>query len=199
VHKATIVPRGNALGMVMQLPEKDEVSVSRKQLLAKLDVAMGGRVAEELIFGEGEVTTGASSDLAAATRLARDMVTKYGMSASVGLTSQNYHDDGRSISSETRAAIESEVKTLLEAAYKRAAAVLRTHEAELHALAAQLLAEESLSGAQITEIIAAHKAGKPGAAKKPQSSVADAASAASAAAASAAAKLRSAGGQAAQV
>jgi ATP-dependent metalloprotease len=110
VHKATIVPRGNALGMVMQLPEKDEVSVSRKQLLAKLDVAMGGRVAEELIFGEGEVTTGASSDLAAATRLARDMVTKYGMSSAVGLTSQNYNDDGRSISSETRAAIETEVR-----------------------------------------------------------------------------------------
>jgi ATP-dependent metalloprotease len=198
VHKATIVPRGNALGMVMQLPEKDEVSVSRKQLLAKLDVAMGGRVAEELIFGEGEVTTGASSDLAAATRLARDMVTKYGMSSAVGLTSQNYNDDGRSISSETRAAIETEVKKLLDDAYKRAATVLRTHEAELHALAARLLAEESLSGVQIAELIAAHKAGKPtgAAANKGKSTVADAASAA---AATAAAGLRKAAGQAAQV
>lgn len=78
MHKATIVPRGMALGMVTQLPEKDELSVSRKQLLAKLDVCMGGRVAEELIFGDAEVTTGASSDLQQATRLARDMVTKYG-------------------------------------------------------------------------------------------------------------------------
>jgi len=68
VHKATIVPRGQALGMVMQLPEKDQTSISRKQLLARLDVAMGGRVAEELIFGEQEVTTGASSDLQHATR-----------------------------------------------------------------------------------------------------------------------------------
>jgi ATP-dependent metalloprotease len=196
VHKATIVPRGNALGMVMQLPEKDELSVSRKQLLAKLDVAMGGRVAEELIFGAAEITTGASSDLAAATRLARDMVTKYGMSASVGLVSQNYDDDGRSISSETRAAIETEVKTLLEAAYARAADVLRTHEAELHEVAARLLAEESLSGVQISALIAAHASGKApaaggakaaAAAKTTGAAVAGAASAAGAAAASAAA------------
>lgn len=74
VHKATIVPRGSALGMVTQLPSNDETSVSKKQLLARLDVCMGGRVAEELIFGQDHVTTGASSDLNTATELAQYMV-----------------------------------------------------------------------------------------------------------------------------
>jgi ATP-dependent metalloprotease len=200
VHKATIVPRGQALGMVMQLPEKDELSVSRRQLLAKLDVCMGGRVAEELIFGEGEVTTGASSDLQQATRLARDMVTKYGMGTSAGLVSQSYDDEGRSMSSETRAAIESEVKGLLEAAYKRAAGLLRAHDKELHALAARLLAEETLSGAQINELIVAHGGKLPASAAASATAVAagkmgavaGAASAASNAAGAAAAGLRKA-------
>ena len=84
VHKATIVPRGNALGMVTQLPDKDETSITRKQLLARLDVCMGGRVAEELIFGKDEVTTGALSDLQQATRLATYMVGEVGLSALVG-------------------------------------------------------------------------------------------------------------------
>ena len=80
VHKATIMPRGQALGMVMQLPEKDDKSMTRRQLLAMLDVCMGGRVAEELIFGGDDVTTGASHDLSSATRIAKAMVTQYGFS-----------------------------------------------------------------------------------------------------------------------
>ena len=100
VHKATIVPRGHALGMVMQLPDKDELNLTRKQLLAMLDVTMGGRVAEELIFGKDEITTGASSDLQQATRLAREMITKYGFSQTIGLASQEYNQGG--LSSETR-------------------------------------------------------------------------------------------------
>ncbi|KAL8130460.1 hypothetical protein V2J09_019615 [Rumex salicifolius] len=154
VHKATIVPRGMALGMVMQLPEKDETSVSRKQMLARLDICMGGRVAEELIFGESEVTSGASSDLSQATKLARAMVTKYGMSKEVGFVSLNYDDDGKSMSTETRLLIENEVKELLERAYNNAKSILTTHENELHELAKALLENETLTGTQIKSLLA---------------------------------------------
>lgn len=162
VHKATVVPRGMALGMVMQLPETDdETSVSRRQLLAKLDVAMGGRVAEEIIFGEANVTTGASSDLDHATRLARAMVTKYGMSDKIGQVAISYEDSG--LSSETRALVEAEVKRLVTAAYDRANKVLKAHEAELHALATELLDKETLSGSQIKELVGrVHSSGKAG-------------------------------------
>ncbi|CAD6231149.1 unnamed protein product [Miscanthus lutarioriparius] len=154
VHKATIVPRGMALGMVAQLPDKDQTSVSRKQMLAKLDVCMGGRVAEELIFGDTEVTSGASSDFQQATAMARAMVTKYGMSKQVGLVSYNYEDDGKSLSSETRLVIEQEVKNFLENAYNNAKTILTKHNKELHALANALLEHETLTGAQITNILA---------------------------------------------
>ena len=158
VHKATVVPRGMALGMVMQLPESDdETSVTRKQLLAKLDVAMGGRAAEELIFGAADVTTGASSDLEQATRLARAMVTKYGMSDLVGQVAIGYEDlaTGK-ISSETRALVESEVKKLLTAAHQRAVGILKAHEKELHTLAKELIEKETLSGRQIVELVGIH-------------------------------------------
>ncbi|GAU31317.1 hypothetical protein TSUD_315260 [Trifolium subterraneum] len=167
VHKATIVPRGVALGMVSQLPDKDQTSHSRKQMLAKLDVWMGGRVAEELIFGESGVTSGASSDLTKATNLARQMVTKYGMSAEVGPVIHNYHDNGRSMSSETRLLIEKEVKNLLERAYNNAKIILTTHKKELHALANALLEHETLTGSQIKDLLAKVKS-RP---KQPQSFV----------------------------
>ncbi|KAG5098739.1 hypothetical protein JHK82_048593 [Glycine max] len=154
VHKATIVPRGMALGMVTQLPDQDQTSVSRKQMLARLDVCMGGRVAEELIFGENEVTSGASSDLRQATSLAREMVTKYGMGNEVGLVTHDYKDDGRSMSSETRLLIEKEVKQFLERAYNNAKTILTTHNKELHALANALLEHETLSGTQIKTLLA---------------------------------------------
>ncbi|KAF3571684.1 hypothetical protein F2Q69_00062580 [Brassica cretica] len=154
VHKATIVPRGMALGMVSQLPDKDETSISRKQMLARLDVCMGGRVAEELIFGESEVTSGASSDLEQATKLARAMVTKFGMSKEVGLVTHNYDDNGKSMSTETRLLIEREVKLLLEKAYNNAKTILTVYNKELHALANALLRNETLSGKQIKELLA---------------------------------------------
>ncbi|XP_057480655.1 ATP-dependent zinc metalloprotease FTSH 4, mitochondrial-like isoform X1 [Actinidia eriantha] len=154
VHKATIVPRGMSLGMVAQLPDKDETSISRKQMLARLDVCMGGRVAEELIFGENEVTSGASSDLQQATKLARAMVTKYGMSKQVGVVTHNYDDNGKSMSTETRLLIEKEVKEFLERAYNNAKTILTTHSKELHALANALLEHETLTGSQIKALLA---------------------------------------------
>ncbi|WIA14883.1 hypothetical protein OEZ85_001600 [Tetradesmus obliquus] len=160
VHKATIVPRGMALGMVTQLPDEDQTSMSRKQMLARLDVCMGGRVAEELIFGEDDVTSGASSDLKQATALARAMVTKYGMSNKVGQVSLDYEDDGRSMSSETRALVEEEVRRLLTTSYARARAILDSHAGELHALADELLDKETLSGEQIRGIMAQVNSGQ---------------------------------------
>ena len=150
IHKATIVPRGQSLGMVMQLPEKDELNLTKKQLLAMLDVTMGGRVAEELIFGADEVTTGASSDLRQATRLAREMVTKYGFSERVGLSSTDYGDYG--LSHDTRTVIEEEVKRMLDEANARAAALLRRREKELHMLAKTLLDRETLNGAELRRL-----------------------------------------------
>ncbi|XP_065850234.1 ATP-dependent zinc metalloprotease FTSH 4, mitochondrial [Euphorbia lathyris] len=154
VHKATIVPRGMALGMVAQLPDKDQTSISRKQMLARLDVCMGGRVAEELIFGESEVTSGASSDLKQATKLARAMVTKYGMSREVGVVAHDYDDNGKSMSTETRLLIENEVKNLLDRAYNNAKRILTTYSKEHHALANALLEHETLSGSQIKTLLA---------------------------------------------
>ena len=152
IHKATITPRGSSLGMVMQLPEKDELNLTKKQLLAMLDVTMGGRVAEELIFGADQVTTGASSDLRQATRLAREMVTKYGFGqhSNVGLASTDYGDYG--LSHETRKQIEEEVRRMLDDAYKRANELLKHHEKDLHMLAAELLDKESLTGAELRQL-----------------------------------------------
>ncbi|KAM7256507.1 hypothetical protein ACFE04_012248 [Oxalis oulophora] len=203
VHKATIVPRGMSLGMVSQLPDKDETSISRKQMLARLDVCMGGRVAEELIFGENEVTSGASSDLQQATKLARAMVTKYGMSKEVGFVTHNYDDQGRSLSTETRLLIEKEVKSFLERAYNNAKTILTTHSKELHALAHALLEHETLSGVQIKNLLGQvsspeqpqklrqlEKIGNSQSNPAPPPSAASAASSAAAAAANAAAKAK---------
>lgn len=153
IHKATIVPRGMALGMVVQLPSKDSSSATRKQMLAKLAIAMGGRVAEELIFGEKEVTSGASSDFKMATMIAREMVTKYGMSKVVGPVANS----NASMSMETKLLVETEVKELLERAYEDARNILITHEGELHMLAKALLERETLTATEIEELLAQGK------------------------------------------
>lgn len=145
VRNTTIMPRGQALGMVAQLPDKDMTSMSKAQMLAKLTVCMGGRAAEELIFGEGKVTSGASSDFQQATELAEAMVTQYGMSERLGRVVYNKERE----SGETRALIEREVRQLLDRAYEQAMAILKDHQSELHRLATALLEHETLTGAQV--------------------------------------------------
>lgn len=154
IHKATIVPRGSALGMVAQLPEKDELNWSKSQLLARLDVAMGGRVAEEIIFGKENITTGAASDMESSTRLARAMVTMYGMSEKVGML--QIKDDDKS-SPELQALIENEVKQLLKESYDRAKSLLQAHSKEHNRLAEALLKYETLDLQEIKQVIQGKK------------------------------------------
>ncbi|WVY92306.1 hypothetical protein V8G54_037820 [Vigna mungo] len=152
VHKATIVPNATSLGRVRQLPDDDKLSVSRKEILAWVDVCMAGWAAEELIFGE--VSSTVSFELKQATRWARMMVTKYGMGNEVGPVTHEYNDKGRSMSSETRLLIEKEVKQLVERGYNNAKTILTTHSKEHHALANALLEHETLTGTQIKTLLA---------------------------------------------
>lgn len=145
LHKATIMPRGQALGMVAQLPKKDMTSMSKAQMVAKLVVCMGGRAAEELIFGAERVTSGASSDFQQATELAEAMVTQYGMTDEMGLVMYNKEKE----SGETRAAIERQVRRLIDHAFSQAKEILRAHEKELHRLADALLEHETLTSDQV--------------------------------------------------
>uniref|UniRef100_A0ACD5VMC7 Uncharacterized protein n=1 Tax=Avena sativa TaxID=4498 RepID=A0ACD5VMC7_AVESA len=148
IHKATILPRGSALGMVTQLPSQDETSISKKQLLARLDVCMGGRVAEELIFGEENVTTGARNDLHTATELAQYMVSNCGMSDAIGPV----HVRERP-SADMQSRIDEEVVKLLREAYERVTRLLKKHEKQLHALANALLERETLNADEINKVV----------------------------------------------
>ena len=171
VHKATIIPRGRALGMVMQLPEGDRLSMHYTQMTSRLAVMMGGRVAEELTFGKDNVTSGASSDIQAATQLARNMVTRWGYSDEVGLVAYGDNQEEvflghsvqrtQNISEETARKIDSEVKRLVEEGYKTAKRVI-TEKAEDHKrLAEALLEYETLSGEEITKVLRGEKLDRP--------------------------------------
>lgn len=163
IHKATIIPRGRALGMVMRLPEGDRISMSRSKLLADLRVAMGGRLAEELIFGAGKVTTGASSDIKMATEIARRMVTEWGMSDRLGF--QTYgeqqqevflgHSLGnrKQLSERTAEIIDEEVQKIIDTCYKEAEEMLSKNLEKLHLLATTLLELETLSGDEIKSLL----------------------------------------------
>mmetsp|Transcript_31154 Transcript_31154/g.67076 ORF Transcript_31154/g.67076 Transcript_31154/m.67076 type:complete len:188 (-) Transcript_31154:48-611(-) len=157
------MPRGSALGMVTQLPDKDETSVSKEQLLAKLDVCMGGRVAEEMIFGENKVTTGARSDLQQATSLARHMVAECGMSSAVGPI---YISDIRSQSPQMQKEIDREVVTLLKDAEARVRTLLQFRVKELDQLAKALVERETLNQVQIKTLLGLKQEEAPGGIKE---------------------------------
>ncbi|XP_054876902.1 ATP-dependent zinc metalloprotease YME1L1-like isoform X2 [Poeciliopsis prolifica] len=150
INKATIMPRGPTLGHVSMLPENDRWSETRAQLLAQMDVSMGGRVAEELIFGDENVTTGASSDFDGATQIAKLMVTRFGMSDKLGV--MTYKDITKQ-SPETQAAIEHEVRVLLKESYDRAKNILKTYSKEHKKLADALLTYETLDAKEIQTVL----------------------------------------------
>ncbi len=163
VHKATIIPRGRALGMVMRLPERDQISVTREKLQADLAVAMGGRIAEELIFGHGKVTSGASSDISMATKMAKAMVTRWGMSDKLGPLAYAENEEevflGHSVtrqqnmSEETQRVIDAEVRRIVDEGYDTARQILTDDIDELHIIAKGLLEYETLSGDEIKGLL----------------------------------------------
>jgi len=146
--------------MVSYLPEKDQMNLSRQQILAHLDILMGGRVAEEVIFGRDQVTTGASSDLQQATNMARAMITQYGMSSTLG---PMYYPQRELdvLSPATREAVEKEVKELLSTAEGNAKRILTENKEQLHRLAQGLLKYETLSKGQIDDLLAGKEIGLP--------------------------------------
>ena len=163
VHKATIIPRGRALGMVMRLPERDQVSVTREKLMADLAVAMGGRIAEEVIFGDDKVTSGASQDIKMATQIAKAMVTQFGMSEKLGPLAYADNEEevflGHSVtrtqnlSDETQKLVDEEVHRLVDTGYETANRIINEHLDQLHIIAKGLLEYETLSGDEIKDLI----------------------------------------------
>ncbi|MAZ33702.1 MULTISPECIES: ATP-dependent zinc metalloprotease FtsH [Thalassospira] len=172
IHKATIIPRGRALGMVMRLPERDQVSKSYEQLISDLAVAMGGRVAEEIIFGKDKVTTGASSDINMVTQYARKMVTEWGFSDKLG--NVKYVDNQeevflghsvaqhKNVSEKTAQLIDEEVRRYSDEAYTFAKRVLTEHLDDLHVLAKGLLEYETLSGKEIEALLRGEEINRSG-------------------------------------
>ena len=157
IHKATIIPRGRALGMVQSLPERDQISQSYKEMIAHLAMAMGGRVAEEIVFGKENVTSGAAADIQQATKMARAMVTQLGFSPKLGRMA---YDDpnadpfrGPKVAEETQRTIDSEINRLVEEGYETAKKILTKKRKDLDTLANGLLEYETLSGQEIVDLL----------------------------------------------
>ncbi|MBS1239776.1 MAG: cell division protein FtsH, partial [Proteobacteria bacterium] len=170
IHKATIIPRGRALGMVMRLPERDNYSYHRDKMHANLAVSMGGRVAEELVFGHDKVSSGASSDISYATGLARNMVTKWGMSDKLGPLQYEEQGEGylgyganqrTMMSDETSKLIDAEIRGLVDGALAKAKQLLTTHRDQLELLAQALLEYETLTGEDIDQLLKDGKLDRP--------------------------------------
>jgi len=162
IHKATIIPRGRALGLVLSLPERDHLSQTRQMLTSKIAMAMGGRVAEELVFGEEQVTNGAASDIQQVTRIARAMVTQFGMSDKLGAIDYaneresflGVQQGGSSVAPETQQLIDAEVRRLIDDGYLTAKRILSEKRDDLERLARGLLEYETLTGKEIGQVIA---------------------------------------------
>ena len=171
VYKVTIIPRGRALGVTMYLPEGDKYSYNRIAIESRLCALYGGRVAEEIIFGADKVTTGASNDIERATQMARNMVTKWGLSDEMGPVAYGEQEDevflGRSVtqhknvSDETARRIDEVVRGILDRAYQRTKEILTTHLAELHVMADALLTYETIDATQIDAIMEGRRPGPP--------------------------------------
>ncbi|NNG04093.1 MAG: ATP-dependent zinc metalloprotease FtsH, partial [Inquilinus sp.] len=167
IHKATIIPRGRALGMVVRLPEGDRLSMPRNKMEADLSVAMGGRIAEELIFGYDRVTSGASGDIQMATNMAKKMVTEWGMSEKLGMLQYGAPEQEvflghsvtqhKSMSDATAALVDEEIRRIVDEAYARAKKLLTDNLDELHAVANGLLEYESLNGDEIKALLRGEK------------------------------------------
>ena len=155
LYKATIMPRGHALGVTMQLPELDKVSETKKELMDRLDVYMGGKVAEEIVYGPDQVTTGASSDIEGATRIASLMVCRAGMSDKIGNVDLG-SDYGR-LSSETKQRIEEEVRRMIEESYARAKKLLTDNRVKLDRLAHALVEYETLDKLEMEAVVRGEK------------------------------------------
>ncbi len=163
IHKATIIPRGRALGMVMRLPEKDQLSMRKDQMKAHLLIATGGRIAEEMIFGKDKITNGAASDIQMVTNLAKKMITEWGMSEKLGRLRYNNDSEevflghsvaqSKNLSDSTAKLIDEEVRFLAEEAENNCKKILQDNIEELHIVAKGLLEYETLSGDEIKDLI----------------------------------------------
>ena len=163
IHKATIIPRGRALGMVMRLPEKDQLSMRKDQMKAHLLIATGGRIAEEIIFGKDKITNGAASDIQMVTNLAKKMITEWGMSEKLGRLRYNSDSEevflghsvaqSKNLSDSTAKLIDDEVSALAEEADVNCRKILKDNIDQLHIVANGLLEYETLTGDEIKDLI----------------------------------------------